>query len=51
MRRGAKRVYAVTRGALQSTDPRVTSLTVDVTNPSQIQRAVDRVDTLCGRQP
>jgi len=38
LRRGAKRVYAGTRGALQNADERVTPLTLDVTNVSQIQR-------------
>ena len=46
LRRGAKKVYAGTRGALQHPDKRVTPLTLDVTNGSQIQRAVDEVDTL-----
>jgi len=46
LRRGAKRVYAGTRGALQNADKRVTPLTLDVTNVSQIQRAVEEVDTL-----
>src|SRR6202521_4015153 len=46
LRRGAKRVYAGTRSALQNTDNRVTPLTLDVTSVSQIQRAVDEVDTL-----
>src|SRR5260221_3114275 len=46
LRRGAKKVYAGTRGALQHPDERVTPLTLDVTNGSQIQRAVDQVDTL-----
>jgi NAD(P)-dependent dehydrogenase (short-subunit alcohol dehydrogenase family) len=44
--RGAKRVFAGTRGALQNTDPRVTPLTLDVTNASQIQRAADQVADL-----
>src|SRR5260370_7277027 len=46
LRRGAKKVYAGTRGAIQHPDKRVTPLTLDVTNGSQIQRAVDAVDTL-----
>jgi NAD(P)-dependent dehydrogenase (short-subunit alcohol dehydrogenase family) len=46
LRRGAKRVYAGTRVGLQNADKRVTSLTLDVTNLSQIRRAVDEVDTL-----
>ena len=46
LRKGAKRVYAGTRGALQNTDERVTPLTLDVTSVSQIQQAVDEVETL-----
>jgi NAD(P)-dependent dehydrogenase (short-subunit alcohol dehydrogenase family) len=46
LRRGAKRVYAGTRGAPTITDERVTPLTLDVTSVEQIQRAVDKVDTL-----
>ena len=46
LNRGAKRVFAGTRGALPKTDPRVTALTLDVTNASQIQRAVDQVAAL-----
>jgi NAD(P)-dependent dehydrogenase (short-subunit alcohol dehydrogenase family) len=46
LRRGAKRVYAGTRSALQPVDDRVTPLTLDVTSVSQIQRAVAEVDTL-----
>ena len=39
LRRGAKRVYAGTRGALHNTDNRVKPLTLDVTNSAQIERA------------
>ncbi len=46
LRRGAKRVYAGTRQPLAHLDGRVTPLTLDVTSVSQIQRAVDEVDTL-----
>jgi NAD(P)-dependent dehydrogenase (short-subunit alcohol dehydrogenase family) len=46
LNRGAKGVFAGTRGALANTDPRVTVLTLDVTNASQIQRAVDEVADL-----
>jgi NAD(P)-dependent dehydrogenase (short-subunit alcohol dehydrogenase family) len=46
LRRGAKRVYAATRGPLQHPDKRVTPLTLDVTSASQIQRAANEVDTL-----
>ena len=46
LNRGAKRVFAGTRGALPNTDSRVTALTLDVTNASQIQRAVGQVADL-----
>jgi NAD(P)-dependent dehydrogenase (short-subunit alcohol dehydrogenase family) len=46
LRREAKRVYAGTRSGLQNADKRVTPLTLDVTNVSQIRRAADEVDTL-----
>jgi NAD(P)-dependent dehydrogenase (short-subunit alcohol dehydrogenase family) len=46
LQRGAKRVYAGTRGTLTIADKRVTALTIDVTSVEQIQRAVDEVDTL-----
>jgi NAD(P)-dependent dehydrogenase (short-subunit alcohol dehydrogenase family) len=46
LRRGAKRVYAGTRGALQNTDERVTPLTLDVTSASQILQAADQVGAL-----
>ena len=46
IRRGAKKVYAGTRGTFQHPDERVKPLTLDVTNASQIQRAVKEVDTL-----
>ena len=46
LNRGAKRVFAGTRGALPNTNPRVTALTLDVTNASQIQQAVDKVADL-----
>jgi NAD(P)-dependent dehydrogenase (short-subunit alcohol dehydrogenase family) len=46
LRRGAKRVYAATRSELQNADKRVTPLTFDVTNASQIQRAADKIDSL-----
>ena len=45
-RRGVKRVYAGTRGSLTIADERVTPLTLDVTSPEQIQRAVEEIDTL-----
>jgi NAD(P)-dependent dehydrogenase (short-subunit alcohol dehydrogenase family) len=46
LHRGAKRVFAGTRVALTNSDPRVTALTLDVTNASQIQRAVAEVADL-----
>ena len=47
LRRGAKNVYAGTRGAaLQIADERVTPLTLDVTDAAQIQQAVEQVGTL-----
>src|SRR6266436_3742864 len=46
LRRGAKRVYASTRQPLAHLDERVTSLTLDVTNTAEIQRAVEKVDSL-----
>lgn len=46
LRRGAKRVYAGTRNTLQHPDPRVTPLTLDVTNDSQVQRAASEVENL-----
>ena len=46
LNRGAKRVFAGTRSTLPNTDPRVTALTLDVTNASQIQKAVDEVADL-----
>jgi len=46
LRRGAKKVYAGTRSALQVTDERVTPVSLDVTNTSQIQQAVEKIGTL-----
>jgi NAD(P)-dependent dehydrogenase (short-subunit alcohol dehydrogenase family) len=46
LNRGAKRVFAGTRGALANADPCVTALTLDVTNASQVRRAVDQVAEL-----
>jgi NAD(P)-dependent dehydrogenase (short-subunit alcohol dehydrogenase family) len=46
LRRGAKRVYAGTRQPLAHLDGRVTPLTLDVTNISQIQQAVNEVGAL-----
>jgi NAD(P)-dependent dehydrogenase (short-subunit alcohol dehydrogenase family) len=46
LRRGAGRVYAGSRRPVTHEDGRVTALTLDVTNATQIQRAVEEVDTL-----
>ena len=46
LRRGAKRVYAGTRQPLTHPDPRVTPLTLDVTDAAQIQAAVEKVESL-----
>ena len=46
LRRGAKSVYAGMRSACQNADKRVTPLTLDVTNASQIKQAAGEVDTL-----
>jgi NAD(P)-dependent dehydrogenase (short-subunit alcohol dehydrogenase family) len=44
--RGANRMYVGTRKPLAHPDGRVTPLTLDVTNPAQIQQAVDQVESL-----
>jgi NAD(P)-dependent dehydrogenase (short-subunit alcohol dehydrogenase family) len=46
LRRGAKRVYAASRRPLVHADARVTPLILDVTDAAQIQRAVERVESL-----
>ena len=46
LRRGAKRVYAGTRQPLTHPDGRVTPLTLEVTNPAQIQAAAEQVEAL-----
>ncbi len=46
LRRGAGRVYAATRRPLIHTDGRVTVLNLDVSDTAQIQRAVERVESL-----
>ena len=46
LRRGAARVYAGTRSAPQISDERVVPLTLDVTNPAHIHRAVEKVVSL-----
>ncbi|MEU5313630.1 SDR family NAD(P)-dependent oxidoreductase [Streptomyces sp. NPDC021562] len=44
--RGAARVYAGTRQPLTHTDPRVTPLTLDITDAAQIQAAAEQVESL-----
>ena len=46
LRRGATRVYAGTRGPLVHPDGRVTPLTLDVTDPTQVRRAAEKVGSL-----
>ena len=46
LRRGAKHVYSGTRRPLTHTDERVTPLALDVTDPAQIQAAIESVDSL-----
>jgi NAD(P)-dependent dehydrogenase (short-subunit alcohol dehydrogenase family) len=46
LRRGAKRVYAGTRGPLPHADARVTALKLDVTSAADIQRAAGAIDSL-----
>jgi NAD(P)-dependent dehydrogenase (short-subunit alcohol dehydrogenase family) len=46
LQRGARRVYAGTRGDLKTGDKRVTPLTLDVTKASEIQRAAGHVEAL-----
>lgn len=46
LRRGAKRVYAGSRSPAQYDDKRITPLTLDVTNLTQIQQAAEQVDKL-----
>jgi len=46
LRRGAKRIYAGTRGTLSVADARVIPLTLDVTSASQIEQAAREVDAL-----
>ena len=44
--RGARRVYAGTRQPLAHPDGRVTTLSLDVTDAAQIEKAVERVESL-----
>ena len=46
LRRGAKRVYAGTRGEFRHADSRVVPLQLDVTSPAQIEAAAEQIDRL-----
>ncbi|GAA5166087.1 SDR family oxidoreductase [Pseudonocardia eucalypti] len=46
LRRGARRVYLGTRTPLTHADPRVVPLALDVTDPAQVQGAVEKVESL-----
>jgi NAD(P)-dependent dehydrogenase (short-subunit alcohol dehydrogenase family) len=46
LKRGAKRVYAGARNGMRHPDKRVTAVTLDVTDASQIQRAAAEIDAL-----
>lgn len=46
LRRGAKKVYAGTRGTLEIIDERVVPVTLDVTDASEIREAVERIGAL-----
>jgi NAD(P)-dependent dehydrogenase (short-subunit alcohol dehydrogenase family) len=46
LRRGARRVYAGTRAPFAHADARVTPISLDVTNGTQIQEAVEKVESL-----
>lgn len=46
LRRGARRVYAASRQPMVVADQRITPLTLDVTDPAQIQQAVASVESL-----
>ncbi len=46
LRRHAKQVYAAVRRPSVHSDGRVTPVTLDVTNPEQIQEAVENISNL-----
>jgi NAD(P)-dependent dehydrogenase (short-subunit alcohol dehydrogenase family) len=46
LRRGARRVYAGTRERFAHADPRVTAVLLDVTDETQIGRAVEQIESL-----
>jgi NAD(P)-dependent dehydrogenase (short-subunit alcohol dehydrogenase family) len=46
LKRGVRRVYAAARNEFSHPDPRVTAITLDITSPAQIQRAVETIGSL-----
>jgi NAD(P)-dependent dehydrogenase (short-subunit alcohol dehydrogenase family) len=46
LRRGAKKVYAGTRGTMQHADPRVVNITLDVRDARHIERAAREIESL-----
>ena len=46
LKRGAKKVYAATRIALLHANPRVTAVTLDVTKARDIERLVEKIESL-----
>ena len=46
LKRGVKQVYAASRQPIVAQDARVTPLTLDVTDPVQIQKAAEQVESL-----
>lgn len=46
LRRGAKKIYAGTRSALEIADERVTPVALDVTDTSQVQKAAEHAGSL-----
>jgi NAD(P)-dependent dehydrogenase (short-subunit alcohol dehydrogenase family) len=46
LKRGARQVYAASRQPLVNADERVTPVMLDVTDPAQIQRSVEQVESL-----
>ena len=46
LRRGAKRVYATSRQPMAVADDRVTPVTLDVTDPTQIREAAESIESL-----
>ncbi len=46
LRRGAKRVYAASRQPMTVADDRVTPVTLDVTDPTQIREAAESIESL-----